>query len=76
MSLYWGVETPAVVDQVVELNALVDQGDRRIVAAGIVREGDLVVIAAGTPGGRGATNRVIVHEVGRHEALLPESHHS
>jgi pyruvate kinase len=72
MSLYWGVETPAVLDQAVELNALVDQGDRRIVAAGIVREGDLVVIAAGTPGGRGATNRVIVHEVGRREAVLPD----
>jgi pyruvate kinase len=76
MSLYWGVETPAVLDQFVDLNALVEQGDRRIVAAGIVREGDLIVIAAGTPGGRGATNRVIVHEVGRSEQLLPESHYS
>jgi glutamate synthase domain-containing protein 2 len=65
-----------VLDQFVDLNALVEQGDRRIVAAGIVREGDLIVIAAGTPGGRGATNRVIVHEVGRSEQLLPESHYS
>jgi pyruvate kinase len=75
MSLYWGVETPAVVDQVVELETLVAQGDRRMVAAGIVRTGDLVVIAAGTPGGRGATNRVIVHEVG-HSERASELHHS
>jgi pyruvate kinase len=67
MSLYWGVQTPAVLDQVASLETLVAQGDRRMVAAGIVRTGDLVVIAAGTPGGRGATNRVIVHEVGRPE---------
>jgi pyruvate kinase len=70
MALYWGVETPAVVDQVVDLDTLVDQGDRRMVAAGIVRTGDLVVIAAGTPGDKGATNRVIVHEVGHPQARV------
>jgi pyruvate kinase len=75
MALYWGVETPAVLDQVVDLDTLVDQGDRRMVAAGVVRTGDLVVIAAGTPGGRGATNRVIVHEVG-HPELASEMHRS
>jgi pyruvate kinase len=75
MALYWGVETPAVLDQVASLETLVDQGDRRMVAAGIVRDGDLVVIAAGTPGGRGATNRVIVHEVG-HPEHASELRHS
>jgi pyruvate kinase len=75
MALYWGVETPGVLDKVVELETLVAQGDRRMVAAGIVRTGDLVVIAAGTPGGSGVTNRVIVHEVG-HPERASELHHS
>ena len=41
----------------------------------MVTIGDLVVIAAGTPGERGVTNRVIVHEVG-HLERAPEMHHS
>ncbi len=64
MTLYWGVEVPATVAPTSEMLAMVAQADQRLCADGTCRPGDVVVIVAGTPGWRGATNRLIVHRVG------------
>ena len=67
MSLYWGVESPAVLDRGTELTAMVAQADERVCDAGMVGVGDVVVIVAGTPGRGRATNRVMVHRVGERD---------
>jgi pyruvate kinase len=71
MALYWGVEAASPLDRGVELAAMIAQGDQRICDEGMATPGDLVVVVAGTPGGRGATNRVLVHRVGEPEAPRP-----
>jgi pyruvate kinase len=68
MALYWGVEAASPLDQGVELAAMIAQGDQRICDEGLATPGDLVVVVAGTPGGRGGTNRVLVHRVGERDA--------
>jgi len=64
MALYWGVEVPATVAPASDLLAMVAQADQRLCADGMAAPGDVVVLVAGTPGWRGATNRLIVHRVG------------
>jgi pyruvate kinase len=71
MALYWGVEAASPLDRGVDLGAMIAQGDERICAEGMASPGDLVVVVAGTPGGRGATNRVLVHRVGEPDASRP-----
>jgi pyruvate kinase len=71
MALYWGVEAASPLDRGVELAAMIAQGDQRICDEGMATPGDLVVVVAGTPGGRGATNRVLVHRVGEPDASRP-----
>ena len=73
MALYWGVEAASPLDRGVELAAMIAQGDERICDEGMATPGDLVVVVAGTPGGRGATNRVLVHRVGEPDASAPVS---
>jgi pyruvate kinase len=68
MALYWGVEAASPLEQGVELAAMIAQGDQRICDEGMATPGDLVVVVAGTPGGRGGTNRVLVHRVGEPDA--------
>ena len=67
MALYRSVEVPEAVDRGISLDAMLAQGDQRLVEGGFARPGDLVVVVAGTPGDRGATNRVIVRRVGQPE---------
>jgi pyruvate kinase len=71
MALYWGVEAASPLDHGVELAAMIAQGDQRICDEGMATPGDLVVVVAGTPGGRGGTNRVLVHRVGEPDAARP-----
>jgi pyruvate kinase len=71
MALYWGVEAASPLDRGVDLGAMIAQGDERICGEGMASPGDLVVVVAGTPGGRGATNRVLVHRVGEPDASRP-----
>ena len=71
MALYWGVEAASPLDRGVDLGAMIAQGDERICDEGMASPGDLVVVVAGTPGGRGATNRVLVHRVGEPDASRP-----
>jgi pyruvate kinase len=65
MALFWGVETAAPLPMGTQVRGMIDEADIRVVQEGLLEEGDLVVVVAGTPGGRGGTNRVLVHRVGR-----------
>jgi pyruvate kinase len=64
MALFWGVEATSPLDQGTDLREMIAQGDERVSHEGLAKHGDLVVVVAGTPRGRGGTNRVIVHRVG------------
>ena len=65
MALYWGVRALPVIAASREMAAMVTEADQRIRLGGLAGEGDLVVIVAGSPGGRSTTNRVIVHRLGQ-----------
>jgi pyruvate kinase len=71
MALYWGVESASPLSLGVDLAAMIAEGDQRICQENLASPGDLVVVVAGTPGGRGATNRVLVHRVGEPDASRP-----
>ena len=64
MSLYWGVE-PLAMPKASNTDELVDFAVEAAVKAGIVKQGDLVVVTAGVPVGiSGTTNMIRVHQVG------------
>lgn len=64
LALTWGIE-PVLVPTVQHTDAMTEQVDRTLLAKGLVTEGDLVVIAAGSPPGQaGSTNLLKVHKVG------------
>jgi pyruvate kinase len=65
MAMYWGVLPLPPVDQDLEMGEMVRQADQRLREAEVAGEGDLIVLVAGTPGLRAATNRMIVHRLGR-----------
>jgi pyruvate kinase len=62
-ALLWGTEGAIVPTEDRSLD-LMRSADAVCHANGIGTIGDRVVIVAGVPGGRGGTNRVIVHELG------------
>jgi pyruvate kinase len=63
-ALYWGV-TPLRIPKVRSTDAMIQEADRRAVEAGLVKDGDTIVIIAGTPiGSRGTTNLMKLHRVG------------
>jgi pyruvate kinase len=64
MALFWGVEAASPLGVGTDLREMIAQGDERVIQECQIDSGDLVVVVAGTPGGRGGTNRVIVHRVG------------
>lgn len=64
MSLYWGVE-PLAMPYASNTDELVSFAVDAAVNAGIVKQGDLVVVTAGVPVGlSGTTNMIRVHQVG------------
>jgi pyruvate kinase len=65
MALFWGVETAAPLPVGTQVRGMIDEADTRIVEEGLLDPGDLIVVVAGSPGGRGGTNRVLVHRVGQ-----------
>ena len=65
MALFWGVETASPLGVGTQVRGMIDQADERLVGEGLLAPGDLVVVVAGSPGGRGGTNRVLVHRVGQ-----------
>ncbi|HET7517219.1 MAG TPA: pyruvate kinase [Actinomycetes bacterium] len=64
MALFWGVETASPLPMGTQVRGMIAEADDRIVQEGLVQPGDLIVVVAGSPGGRGGTNRVLVHRVG------------
>jgi pyruvate kinase len=64
MALFWGVETAAPLPVGTQVRGMIAEADERIVREGLLALGDLIVVVAGSPGGRGGTNRVLVHRVG------------
>ncbi|HZD72690.1 MAG TPA: pyruvate kinase [Actinomycetota bacterium] len=65
MAMYWGVRALPPVGQDLGMGEMVRQADQRLREAEVAGEGDLIVLVAGTPGLRAATNRMIVHRLGR-----------
>jgi pyruvate kinase len=72
MTLYWGVETATPLGVGTQVRGMIAEADQRIVDEGLVDRGDLVVVVAGSPGGRGGTNRVLVHRVGEPDLAARE----
>jgi pyruvate kinase len=72
MALYWGVETARPVGKGTQVRSMIDDADARIVSEGLLIPGDLIVVVAGSPGGRGGTNRVLVHRVGERDLAARE----
>jgi pyruvate kinase len=73
MTLYWGVEAATPLKVGTDLREMIAEGDECICNEGMVAPGDLVVVVAGTPGGRGGTNRVIAHRVGEPDLAAREA---
>jgi pyruvate kinase len=65
MALFWGVETASPLPMGTQVRGMIDEADERVVQEGLLDPGDLIVVVAGSPGGRGGTNRVLVHRVGQ-----------
>jgi hypothetical protein len=64
LALTWGIQ-PVLVQMVDHTDAMTAQVDRSLMEMGLVEDGDLVVIAAGSPPGKaGSTNSLKVHKVG------------
>jgi pyruvate kinase len=64
LALSWGIET-FQVPMVRHTDEMVLQLDKAVLANGLLREGDAVVIVAGSPPGiRGSTNALRIHNVG------------
>ena len=64
LTLVWGVET-FVVPTVSHTDEMVSQVEHALLDLGRAKEGDLVVIVAGTPPGRrGTTNMLKIHRLG------------
>ena len=73
MALFWGVETASPLAIGTQVRSMIDAADERIVKEGLLTPGDLVVVVAGSPGGRGGTNRVLVHRVGQPDLAAREA---
>ena len=64
MSLTWGIES-LLVDRVTHTDAMYEQVDRKLMAAGLAEVGDKVVVISGSPPGiPGSTNDLRVHVIG------------
>jgi len=64
LSLLWGVES-FLCDMVEHTDEMADLVDRTLIADGRCKEGDLVIIAAGSPPGTpGSLNAMRVHRIG------------
>jgi len=64
LALTWGIQ-PVLVPMVGHTDEMTAQVDRSLLELKVVNDGDLVVIAAGSPPGKaGSTNMLKVHRVG------------
>ena len=64
LALTWGIQ-PVLVKMVDHTDEMTAQVDRSLLEMDLIEDGDLVVIAAGSPPGKaGSTNSLKVHKVG------------
>ncbi|WP_125612875.1 pyruvate kinase [Specibacter cremeus] len=64
LALTWGIQ-PVLIPTVAHTDAMMEQVDKELLERKLVDDGDVVVIAAGSPPGQvGSTNLVKVHKVG------------
>ena len=64
LALTWGIQ-PVLVPMVGHTDEMTAQVDRSLLNMDLVEDGDMVVIAAGSPPGKaGSTNMLKVHKVG------------
>ena len=64
LALTWGIQ-PVLVPMVGHTDEMTSQVDRNLLKMDLVEDGDMVVIAAGSPPGKaGSTNMLKVHKVG------------
>ncbi|MCZ2403421.1 pyruvate kinase [Paenarthrobacter sp. Z7-10] len=64
LAMTWGIQ-PILVPMVAHTDAMIEQVDRTLLEKSLVVDGDMVVIAAGSPPGQaGSTNTLKVHKVG------------
>ena len=63
MTLYWGVQ-PLVLRLSRNTDRMLRQGERALLAAGLLRRGDRVVVVSGTSPQAGATNLMKLHRLG------------
>jgi pyruvate kinase len=62
MALCWGVES-LVVPPYPDIDALISVAEERVVAEGLARSGETIVITSGMPVGTGGTNLLRVHRL-------------
>ena len=62
-ALMWGAES-GLVPMKQQVTDLMAAAERTLMDGNWVQRGDRVVIVSGTPGGEGATNRIVVHRIG------------
>jgi pyruvate kinase len=64
MALYWGVR-PFTMPQVEQTDARIEEAERRLKSAGLVKSGERIVILSGTRAAQpGGTNLIKMHEIG------------
>jgi len=64
MALYWGVRS-FTMPQVEQTDARIEEAERRLKSAGLVKRGERVVILSGTRAAQpGGTNLIKLHEIG------------
>jgi pyruvate kinase len=64
MALTWGIQS-FLVDRVTHTDAMYEQVDQKLLAAGLAEVGDKVVVISGSPPGMpGSTNDLRVHTIG------------
>ena len=62
MALLWGVES-LVVPSYPDIDSLISVAEERVVAAGIARPGETIIITSGMPVGTGGTNLFRIHRL-------------
>lgn len=62
LNLYWGVR-PVLADQLKSVEGMVHLADETLLARGVVNQGDIIGVVAGTQASTGSTNFIRLHRV-------------
>jgi pyruvate kinase len=65
LALSWGIQAE-LVESLPDVRAMVSIVDERLLASGVAKMGDMIVVVSGTPIGKpGTTNSILVRQVGQ-----------